>query len=402
MVIQSPTSPNRRLTEILRKGTIQLRYLVVITGISLGSLLLVELAGWVLSPERYQDPPAVTADAWIHSDALNPQDTTQLKEFVEEFCQSYKAHWTSYVYYRRNPFTGKLITIDTNGIRYTPRWSPHPNSSDPSLRIFLFGGSTMWGTGVRDSGTIPSALSRLIASDSGEAPAQVVNMGESGYVSMQEIIALEVELRKGNIPDVVITYDGVNDVFSTYQNARAGLPENEMNRVTEFNLLKDGGRMRALGLNDFLKRTVTASVVNSIRAAFSPAQPSAPSHVELAENVERLYRGNLKILESLARQFGFRYEAYWQPVVFAKKGLSPYQQKQSDQFQYLRSLFLEVYRRVEQDSVLLADPQFHNISSIFDSIAVPVYLDFCHITETGNAIIARRMYADIRSSLHRR
>ena len=384
---------------VIQKGIRLLRYLAVITAVSVCFVVLVELGAWLFIPGRHKDPPPVTADAWISSDALAAHDTVWLKEFVDEFCQSYHTHWTSYVYFHRDPFSGKHITIDSNGIRSTVQWGMRTFQSGHPTRIFLLGGSTMWGTGSRDSGTIPSAIARLIGNDTGAGPAYVMNMGESGYVSMQSILGLELELRRGNIPDIVILYDGVNDVFSAYQNGEPGLPQNEMHRGTEFNLLKEGGRMRMLGLNDFLGRTVTASVLQSIRSGFSSIPPPAPPHTELAEGIVRLYRGNLEIMEALSKQYGFRYEAYWQPVVFSKQHLSPYEQLQSDKQQHVRPLFLDVYRRVEQDSVLRHNARFHNMSSIFDVTGMPVYIDFCHITEGGNAIIAQKMYADIRGSL---
>jgi lysophospholipase L1-like esterase len=323
-----------------------------------------------------------------------------MKEYVDEFLLSYKAHWTSYTYYRRDPFAGKYINIDTNGIRYTPPWRPFAIDGEHVPTVFVFGGSTMWGTGARDSGTIPSEISRLIAADPAKSPVRVLNFGESGYVSTQGVLRLELELRRGNVPDVVIMYDGVNDVFSSYQDGEAGLPQNEMHRATEFNLLKEGGRMRSLGWDDLLGRTVTASVINSFHPAVQATLVSP--RTELAADVVRLYRGNLEIVDALSRKFGFRYEAYWQPVVFAKKARTPYERMQSDKLEYVRPYFLDAYRRVGEDAVLRANPRFHNISNIFDNAETPVYLDFCHITETGNAIVAKRIYADVRGLLPQR
>ncbi len=375
-----------------------LRYGVVVTGVSIGTLLLIELAAWLLVPGRYDNPPAVTADAWIHSDALTPVDTVWMKEYVDEFCSSYKAHWVSYVYYRRDPFSGKHITIDTNGIRFTPqRDTGNSRKGLRRTRIFLLGGSTMWGTGARDSGTIAAALSRAIASDTSLGPVEITNMGESGYVSTQAIIRLELELRKGNVPDIVILYDGVNDIFSAYQNHAPGLPQNELHRVTEFNLLVDGRRMRHLGLKDILSRTVTAELTRGIRGALSSPAPSPMPPAGIAGDIVRMYRGNLQIVEALSKQFGFHYEAYWQPVVFSKNRPSPYEQTQSDTMRYIRPLFLDVYRLVGQDSTLQAQPGFHNISGIFDTATLPVYIDFCHIAESGNTIIARKIFTDIQS-----
>jgi len=384
---------------IARKEKGLLRYLGQVTAVAVGILLFVELGAWILLPGRYEDPPAVTADAWIYSDALPRQDTVWMKEFVDEFCRSYHAHWTPYLYFKRDPFVGKHINVDSNGIRYTPRPSRPEIDVRRPKRIFLFGGSTMWGTGARDSGTIASALWRIVASDPAAVPVQVVNMGESGYVSTQGVLRLELELRNGNVPDIAILYDGVNDVFSAYQSGEPGVPENEMHRAMEFNLLLDGKAMRALGLSDLLGRTVTAAVIKDIRSAIAKIPVTASPRVEVAGDIVRLYRGNLEIVEALSRHFGFRYKAYWQPTVFSRINPSPYERRQSDKQQEIHPLFAEAYRRIAQDSLLCANPQFHDISNVFDRIDTPVYLDFCHITEAGNAIVARRMYDDIISFL---
>jgi hypothetical protein len=386
---------------IVQKSLGLLRYLAIVTIAGMSIILLVELGAWVLHPSRYDNPPDVTADAWIYSDGLAPGDTIWMKEFVDEFCRSYRARWSSYVYYRREPFSGKHITVDSAGIRATfPQGKPSADGRRPA-RVFVFGGSTMWGTGARDAGTIPSALARLIVHDPDAGPATVVNMGESGYVSTQALLRLELELRKGNVPDIVILYDGVNDVFSAFQNGEPGLPQNEVHRATEFNLLREGGRLRALGVKDLLGRTVTASVLQSIRSTVAGTPSMAPPDTAPAGGIVSLYRGNLSILEGLGRQYGFRYEAYWQPVVFSRKNPSPYELAQSEKQKQVRPFFAEAYRRVERDSLLRGNAHFHNLGGVFDTAETPVYIDFCHVTETGNAIIAEAIYADIRPFLRR-
>jgi hypothetical protein len=368
--------------------------MVKVTGICLGLFLLTELTGLLVVPARYRNPPPVTADAWIHSDALGETERLWLEEFVDEFCRSYTARWTSYLYFRREPFAGRHINIDSAGRRSTPQFTGDDGQRNPA--IFLLGGSTMWGTGARDSNTIPAALARFIASRPGERRMRVVNMGESGYVSTQSLLALELELRRGNIPDGVIFYDGINDVFAAYQNNEAGLPQNEHNRATEFNLLQSGGRMLGLGINDLWKRTVTAGIVGAARDLIlgPPPEHAPPSQHRLAADVVRLYRGNLEILDALSRHYGFRYRAYWQPVVFSKRDPSPYELKQSEKMEHVRQLYLEVYRRVAADSTLRANPSFRNLSGIFDGSG-PVYLDFCHVTERANGIIAAQLCTDL-------
>ena len=56
------------------------------------------------------------------------------------------------------------------------------------------------------------------------------------------MMELFLQLREGNIPDLVVFYDGVNDVFSAYQQGKAGIPQNENNREKEFNSIRSKKR----------------------------------------------------------------------------------------------------------------------------------------------------------------
>ena len=192
-------------------------------------------------------------DTWIDGPAvlpIDPRASTEIYadqpwavDYFRENRQVRMARWHSYVYWRHAPFEGAYINIDEQGIRRT--WT------DPQLRedadaplIYVFGGSTVWGEGARDDHTVPSCLAKLLA-ERGER-ARVVNFGQSGYVSTQEVIALMRSLQRGETPDLVIFYDGFNDVTSSYFSRQAGLPQNEPNRVAEFNLLRDPERVGAL------------------------------------------------------------------------------------------------------------------------------------------------------------
>jgi hypothetical protein len=65
--------------------------------------------------------------------------------------------------------------------------------------------------GAPDWGTIPAYLQEELEERFNGAVC-VVNYGEDGFASTQEVILLLIELQRGNVPDAVIFYDGVNDV----------------------------------------------------------------------------------------------------------------------------------------------------------------------------------------------
>ena len=75
-------------------------------------------------------------------------------QYWREFPLSRQTRYRSFVLYRRAPFKGETINIDQEGIRLTPGADCGPNA----FKVFAFGGSTMWGTGSPDWGTIPSYL----------------------------------------------------------------------------------------------------------------------------------------------------------------------------------------------------------------------------------------------------
>src|SRR5689334_18725702 len=212
-----------------------------ILGVTLAFLLIAELglraAFWlkdkVSLPER-PDPRVVAAGydgaAWpvIHYREL----------------EALSDRWQPYVYFRQRSFQGQTITIDEDGLRAV--WQPQQTWSSgredpPPLKVLMLGGSSLWGFGSRDEFTIPSLVARRLHEQG--VHIEVRNLAEIGYVSTQELIALTRELQQGYRPDLVLFYDGVNDTTSALLEGKPTLSTNEINRVSEFNLLQSPGRL---------------------------------------------------------------------------------------------------------------------------------------------------------------
>ncbi len=54
----------------------------------------------------------------------------ELKEYFDEISQAHNIEWVPYIYWRRKPFEGKYIKIDSNGIRKTWSAPNAPNKKD--------------------------------------------------------------------------------------------------------------------------------------------------------------------------------------------------------------------------------------------------------------------------------
>jgi lysophospholipase L1-like esterase len=317
------------------------------------------------------------------------------EEYFEEFTRAGVMEWKSYVYFRRAPFQGNSIHIDKNGLRAT--WNEERcRDGHRDRRIFVFGGSTVWGSGARDNYTIPSHLSRLL-SERGVRGICVTNFGETGYVNTQGLIALMLELRKGNIPNVAIFYDGVNEVFSGFQNGVAGIPQNEANRRTEFNLSNTPMRMLGAITRESsvfrLVKGVTRRLHGQPKTGIAADLPAAD---RLAEEIADVYWGNVALVQSLARGYGFTPLFYWQPLVFDKHPLSQFEESQA---KVGEALLPSSFHRLVRSKVISHNGRqghaFRDLSGMFENIREPIFYDFAHLGEVGNERVAQHMGADV-------
>ncbi|HZU84116.1 MAG TPA: SGNH/GDSL hydrolase family protein [Polyangiaceae bacterium] len=322
-------------------------------------------------------------------------DHSWVPEYLNEVLAEDAVDWRPYVYWRRRPYEGKYFGVDSNGLRRT--WNAPPQATGKVQRIFAFGGSTMWGTHVRPEYTLPSCLSRQLTGRGYHV--EVTNFGEGGYVSTQELITLMLELRKGNVPDVVVFYDGVNDVAASYQNAVAGWTENESNRVAEFNVDRQRSRAeRLLAVFPALRRFATG-LGHHLRGPYALEAGTAAA---VEADTARVYRENVRLVSALADEYGFDTLFYWQPIIHKKDHLAPNEAAAEATQAASKDFVLGAYAAVGADAALKSRRDFHDISDMFRTTEEPVYADFCHLSEHGNELVARRIGEDVGGVLESR
>jgi lysophospholipase L1-like esterase len=369
--------------------------IILLCSIELMSYVLVSIRYALASPESLIDPRS-RADGYMNADWA--------KEYFKELSSMPGYKWHSYFYWRRAPFKGKYTNIDEEGLRQTWNSLDHQGAAETKrLRIFMFGGSTLWGTGARDDETIPSFVAKMLTQEYG-FNVKVINFGVGGHITTQEIIALLRELQRGNIPDFVVFYDGANDAFSTFQNrGMAGIPQNEFNREREFNLLQPG-RLRRLYKETLLvtyTNSSTYQVVNSLARRMTGREllrvewnPSVyPPPYQVAHEVVRVYNWNITFVKNLGQIYGFKTLFYWQPVVFTKDKLTSYEQevanKANGMGQYYEAAATAAKTQLSGIDV------FHDISDVFRGDPKPYFIDTVHITGAGNELVARWILKDI-------
>jgi lysophospholipase L1-like esterase len=304
--------------------------------------------------------------------------------------------WEPYLHYRFKPQNGKFNTIYENGRRKTA--NPSLKDSATAIKIFCFGGSTMYGSGARDEHTIPSELSQIIHKNFPEQNVEVTNFGCHGYTRASENIQLQRELVKNNIPDIVIFYDGVNEVISAHQNNKAGSPTNAYNRVKEFKVAHSyKKRIKLFIYASNLYRFVTTmqrKIFSGQTYAKLNARPDG-----LAPEIASNYIGFVQLSKSLENEYGCKVYNFMQPHIYSKNTLSDAEQLYYKDQQYYENLYTLSYNAVRKDSLMIHDDTFVDISDAFDNIEKTVYFDFCHTGEYGNQLVAAQMFANIKSEL---
>jgi len=322
-------------------------------------------------------------------------DDESVKEIFRELRQQ-DMQWEPYLHYRFKPMNGKHNTIYENGLRKTV--NPSLKDSATALKIFCFGGSTMYSSGSRDEHTIPSELSKLIQTNFPDQNVEITNFGCHGYTRATENIQLQRELIKNNIPDLVIFYDGVNEVISAHQNNEAGSPTNAYNRKKEFKIAHSyKRRIKLMIYSSNLYRFVT-TMQRKLFTNSAYKQLSARSD-ELATDIAENYVGLVKISKSLENEYGFKVFNFMQPNIYSKKNLTEYEQWAYESQQYYENLYKLSYETVRKDSLMIKDSTFIDISDVFDNAEKTVYFDFCHTGELGNKLVAKRMFDYLKPEL---
>jgi len=300
------------------------------------------------------------------------------------------ARWEPFSYFLHREFSGKYLNIDGSGLRRT--WNPPP--APQPIKVFTFGGSTMWGMGARDEYTIASWLSRMLA-NSYPSQVQVTNYGKLSYVNTQEMISLLRELQSGHRPEIAVFYDGYNDTIAAYTNHQAGVSWNEFRRYAEFNLLnpaRTGDLYR-----EVLRRSNLYTLFYGISAKLGRVKPrpklTPEQRQQLINDVFKVYQANMHITEAVGDKEGFKSLFYWQPSPYTRADLNAFERSWLDDPE-VNKMFSGMYTVVKR-SPLMKEASFHDISDVFRGEVGTLYVDYAHTTERGNEIIARRIYQDV-------
>ncbi len=252
--------------------------------------------------KKAENPFAAHPEEW--QDAAYPGWKPEDRSVLYNESYGHELVFDDYVMFKNGPLQGRYVNISDVGFRVSKNqgpWPPDPNN----YTVFVFGGSTMLGSGVTDEETVSSglqdALSRHI-----DKRVCVYNFGTSFYYSTQERILLERLLSKGYTPDAAIFVDGLNDFIQSEDTSA-----HRQKFKDAFEIEKGNKELLAAM---FTKLPIWRPV-NSIQARLQPpAIPDATDHADKATQTIGTYLSNKSLIESVCKAKGVTPIFVWQPV----------------------------------------------------------------------------------------
>lgn len=312
-----------------------------------------------------------------------------------------RADYHPYVLWRRAPFRGRTIHVDSAGYRVTPGSS----CANGNYTVYVLGGSTVWGYGVPDWGTLPAYLAAELSARR-HAPVCVVNLGELGFNSTQDLIELERQLQAGRVPDLVIAYQGINDVWTAAQNGKPGLHF----YLEEIAGRLEGGKGQPTTTSWLAKSNLFRFAAQHALRRAAPAAERLPGYMQkrwiapdsLGAEVVRLYLQNYTMLDALSHEYGFALGVFWQPNLLADgKPLGTeereFRQREADEGDDWVALMQRSYARIAAEAPHY--PHLHVVANVFARDTTVLYSDWAHLNPEGNRRIARVIAAALGDSL---
>jgi lysophospholipase L1-like esterase len=250
-----------------------------------------------------------------------------------------------------------------DGVRRS--WQP----DDAELEVWFLGGSALWGLGQRDDRTIPSEVAKL--ADKAGIPIRAVNLGVPGYTQWQQEAALGYRLSRGERPDLVVVYDGANDLTAMIYRAGQGIEplDEPPNRFHE-QLERD--------------------------TRYPPERRGEPaSDEELVETFLRTYGAGVDLTIRTADAYGVPVALYWQPQYLSTQPsavdaplLEAFPWLAEEEGDREREVIAEVRRQLPAPVV--------DLGSALDDVDEPTWFDTVHTNELGAQIVAAELWETLR------
>ena len=314
----------------------------------------------------------------------------------------------------KSPPNFKSTFINTD--KYGRRLSSYVSTDHKAdLVIGLFGGSTMLGIGAEgDENTIPGHLQKLINNYCKTNSVKIINNGVGSYNQTQSMIWL-VESLGFQRYDYVIFYDFVNETqhannelfftssldhelparFLTYQYTFYIPPRYKKAKV--FRFTKQFQKTNTYRVS----KIIYSKLINilSIQKEQKKINKKEIKYDRTKAKIKRLIRNyaeNMRVINSLGKDYGFVAYFIMQPTLFTKINLSS-NEKTIPHLNDKHYINFEKLVYKESKNFLRYKKNFKDMSDIFDNEKSTIYLDDHHMSSKGYLLVAKKIFQFLES-----
>lgn len=203
----------------------------------------------------------------------------------------------------------------------------------------------------------------------------IFNGGMSGYYSGQELIKLKRDMLK-LCPDLIIVYDGYNDLMQSVLHKKFGYLEELVNLAGQYVIEADGRVLQ---------------------------QKKAWAGIPLSQDPVDEWLENIECMHALAANKKISFFSFMQPMLFTKKNLDRHSRTilQTMLFHENNDIFMKCAKefRGRAREIVKSHGYIYDLTDIFDD--EDVYMDIIHVYEKGNEIIAEHIWNIIKESIPR-
>ncbi len=265
------------------------------------------------------------------------------------------------------------------------------------VRIFVLGGSTVFGWGVEENQSIPGQLQKLIDNRLGKRPSKsverirVINAGVPWFNSWHETAMILFRILPLE-PDWIIILDGLNDIALGINPTWAPIHMGFVDVPTRI------AYERKLAHQD--KKSFFIELLK-----ISPTFSYFHTKMKLRESMDvgvyrpELWDQYLHYMNSIQQLTGVRkigFSVFFQPAICVA-----YQPSETENRTNWTSLalpgFAETFRKLytegEHRFSEQASFKFKSLKLAFEGIQGPFYIDGLHYTPKGNLVLAEKIYA---------
>lgn len=280
----------------------------------------------------------------------------------------------------------KRINVNEYGFR-----GPEISKEKPDhiIRIFVIGGSTVFGSGsTSDNTTIPGYLQNRFDNVDLPYKIEVINAGQEGSYSAVEINLVKDKLLEFE-PDLLLVYDGVNDI----------------SRHLSSSSNYDSTTREISWLRQFLEKTSgetfirTSIVLSGLIGQYVQDHPTFFKQHFNGEDVpenSKIWAHRWTSICEIGDEKGFKTVITLQPFLgTSNRTLTSDDQKIAELQDVWNMVHFYQYYTTAFNTLDDVCTKTIDLRNVFDNIDGPLFYDEAHVLDKGNSIVANRLFEEI-------